>query len=173
MSVGVHQLAPGTFNRHLMARAYKKSKGKRLLLISLSLTAMVDMFSLLVIFLLQSFASSPELLIVTKGVILPSARSGLEIKDAPLISIAQDGIYLDQVRVGETAQVLREPKALLAQLESLREKWLKSHPGQVFKGEINLQAHREIPSTTVSQLMGLLPSQNYSSIQLAVVSGGN
>ena len=173
MSVGVQKLAPGTFNRHLTARAHKKSKGKRLLLVSLSLTAMVDMFSLLVIFLLQSFATSPELLIVTKGVVLPSARTGLEIKNAPLISIAQDGIYLDQVRIGETKQVLREPKELMNKLESLREIWLKSHPGEAFKGEINLQAHRGIPSTTVSQLMGLLPSQNYGSIQLAVVSGGN
>jgi hypothetical protein len=49
---------------------------------------------------------------------------------------------------------------------------VKTHPGQTFKGEINVQAHKSTPATVVSQVMGLLPAQNYGSIQLVVTSSG-
>ena len=43
----------------------------------------------------------------------------------------------------------------------------------MIKGEMNLQAHKEISSAVVAKIMGMLPTQNYDSIQLIVTSGGN
>lgn len=169
--VASQQLKPTTFNRHLVRRAQRKAVRKRALIIGLTLTSMVDMFSLLVIFLLQTFSASPEM-IVAKGMVLPQAHTALEVRDAPILTIASDELYLDQKRVGGTQDVLHNPEPLMARLADLRERWQKSHPGQSFKGEINLQAHRDTPSTVVSQIMAMLPSQNYGSIQLAVLMGG-
>lgn len=171
MQVGTQYLRPGTFDKHLIARQYAKKKTKRVLLSSLSLTSMVDMFSLLVIFLLQTFSTSPEMLMVTKGVELPLAGSGASIVDAPVLSVTAEEIFLDQQSVGTVAQILKDPEPLMKKLEALRELWMKSHPTETFKGEINLQAHRDTPSTVVSQVMGLLPAQQYGSIQLVVTTG--
>ncbi len=165
-------LKPKSFERHLIARKHAKSARKRNLLIGLTLTSMVDMFSLLVIFLLQVFSASPELLAMTKDLKLPTSITALETRDAPMLSVAKEGIYLDQKFMGGTEEVLRSPEKLMGKLAELRELWQKTHPGQKFKGEINLQADREIPSTTVSQVMGMLPSEAYGSILLSVVSGG-
>ena len=173
MQIGTHGLAPKTFHRHLVARAHKAKARKRMVVVGLTLTSMVDMFSLLVIFLLQTFSTSPELLVIAKGVTLPSAATGREIKDAPLLSLSDQGVFLDQKPVGSMAALLANPEPLMHKLAEHRTLWQKTHPGQAFKGEINLQAHRELPSTTVSQFMAMLPSQNYGSIQLAVVSGGS
>jgi biopolymer transport protein ExbD len=172
MSVGSQSLGPSTFTRHLTARTHQKKKRKKLLIAGLTLTSMVDMFSLLVIFLLQSFSTSPELLAVTDGVTLPSASTAKEIKDAPVMSVSKDGVFLDQKRIGSTSELLANPQPLMIRLGELRDVWQKTHPHQQFKGEINLQAHKELPSTLVSHFMAMLPSQNYSSIELAVVSGG-
>jgi biopolymer transport protein ExbD len=172
MQVGTKALAPGAFHKHLITRKYAKKSVKRNFLIALSLTSMVDMFSLLVIFLLQTFSTSPEMLMVTKGVELPVASSGAEILDAPVLSLTDKDIFLDQVRVGSVDEVLKNPEPLMLKLESLRELWLKTHPNETFKGEINVQAHRNTPSTTVGQVMGFLPAQHYGSIQLVVTSGG-
>ena len=62
MVIGSQTLQPGTFVRHLLSREHRKAARGRNLIIGLMLTSMVDMFSLLVIFLLQVFSTSPELL---------------------------------------------------------------------------------------------------------------
>ncbi len=173
MQVGSQAIVPKTFQKHLVARAYAKRKTRKSILLALSLTSMVDMFSLLVIFLLQTFSTSPEMLMVSKEVRLPTAQSGREIVDAPVLAVTKEGVFLDQKLVGEVDEVLQNPDSFMDRLKSLRELWQKTHPDQKFKGEMNFQAHREISSVVVAKLMGMLPSQNYDSIQLIVTSGGN
>ncbi len=173
MQVGSQSIAPRTFQKHIIARAHAKRKSRRTILLALSLTSMVDMFSLLVIFLLQTFSTSPEMLMVSKEVRLPTAQSGREILDAPVLAVTKEGLFLDQKLVGPVAEVLQNPDQFMDRLKTMRELWQKTHPEQKFKGELNFQAHREISSVVVAKIMGMLPTQNYDSIQLIVTSGGN
>ena len=173
MSLGPQTLKVGTFQRHLLKRKQKKKSRRRAMIATLTLTSMVDMFSLLVIFLLQAFSASPELVMVTKGVTLPAAVSAHEMTDAPVLAISTDSVYLDQQLVGKTETLLEDPEPLTKKLADLRSLWQKTHPNEVFKGEINLQAHRDLPSTLVSRFMAILPTQFYSTVQLAVVSREN
>lgn len=110
---------------------------------------------------------------VSKGVTLPAAVSGHEMTDAPVLSITSDVVYLDQQVVGRTDTLLEDPEPLTKKLADLRTLWQKTHPNEQFKGEINLQAHRDLPSTLVSRFMAILPTQFYSTVQLAVVSREN
>jgi len=172
MAIGSQTLKVGTFQKHLLKRNQKRKARKRLMIAGLTLTSMVDMFSLLVIFLLQSFATSPELVMVTKGVTLPAAISAQELMDAPVLSLSTEGVFLDQKLIGSVDELLHNPEPLMDKLSDLRDLWQKTHPTEKFKGEISLQAHKDLPSTIVSQFMGMLPSQNYGLIQMAVVSKG-
>ncbi len=88
--LGSQTLSVGTFQKHLLKRTQKKGVRRRILIATLTLTSMVDMFSLLVIFLLQTFSTSPELVMVTKGVTLPAAVTGRELNDAPVLSLTAD-----------------------------------------------------------------------------------
>jgi biopolymer transport protein ExbD len=171
-AVGASALGNGTFVKHLTARKHRKARTRKVLLIALSLTSMVDMFSLLVIFLLQTFSTSPEMVVAARGVVLPSAATGQEIKDAPVLSLSDEGVFLDQKRIGALDVILGNPEPLMERLAELRKLWLKTHPGEAFKGEINLQGHRGIAGTTVSQFMAMLPSQHYGSIQLITLADG-
>jgi biopolymer transport protein ExbD len=173
MQVGSQIIVPGRFQKHLVARQHAKRSAKRTILLALSLTSMVDMFSLLVIFLLQTFSTSPEMLMVSKEVKLPVAQSGREIVDAPVLAVTKEGVFLDQKLIGQVDQVLQNPDGFMERLKNLRELWQKTHPQQKFTGEMNLQAHKEISSAVVAKIMGMLPTQNYDSIQLIVTSGGN
>jgi len=169
--LGAQELAVGTFQRHLLTRKQKKAKSKRMMVAGLTLTSMVDMFSLLVIFLLQTFSASPELM-VTKGVTLPSAISAAELEDSPVLALTKEEVYVDQKLVGKVASLLTDPTPLVGRLNDLREQWQKAHPSQKFNGIISLQADRDVPSTTVSMFLGILPTATYSTVQLAVVSRG-
>jgi biopolymer transport protein ExbD len=162
-------VASDPFEKHLIKRKRKKNWGKKALAMSLMLTSMVDMFSMLVVFLLQTFSSSPEILI-TKGLTLPDSITSAEVKEAPVVSLSKDGnLYLDQILVGETKNILKDPQMLIKKLNVIKNKWVETHSGTPFPGEINLQADETVKSTTVSNLMGILTNGQFQSIQLAVM----
>jgi biopolymer transport protein ExbD len=157
------------FEKHLINRKRKKNWGVKAIGFTLMLTSMVDMFSMLVVFLLQTFSSSPEILI-TKGIEIPDSITPSIVKEAPVLAISKDGnLYLDQKLVGATKKLVKNPNPLMKKLDGIKTNWGKHHAGVAFPGEINLQADKEIPSTTVSQVMAILTGGQYHSIQLAVI----
>lgn len=168
MILNQSMVASDAFEKHLVNRRRKKNWGLKAAGFTLMLTSMVDMFSMLVVFLLQTFSSSPEIL-VTKGVELPDSLTPSVVKEAPVLAISRDGnLYLDQKLVGLTKDVAKKPNELLKKLNTIKKTWAKSHTTP-FTGEINLQADREIKSTVVAQIMGILTSSQFQSIELAVV----
>lgn len=167
----VQNLKVGTFKKHLLARAHKKNKAKKVIVAGLMLTSMVDMFSLLVIFLLQSFSNSPEVMAMSKGLVLPSALTSSMAVDAPVISVTNELILLDQKEMGTTQSLLNDPQVLINKLNDLKNAWYKSHPNEEFKGDIHLQADKGLSSTLVSQVISVLISQGYYSVNLAVTQG--
>lgn len=132
---------------------------------SLTLTPMVDMFSLLVIFLLQFFTASPDFLLTDK-MDLPTSKSPTELREIPVVSLAEDQVYVEHKPVGAVKDILKNPEPLAHELQGLQDKWVKEHPGETWEGEINLEAHKEIESTIISQYMAVLAAQNYGTIQL-------
>jgi biopolymer transport protein ExbD len=169
--IGSKKLRVGTFNKHLMARAHKKKAFKRMIVAGLMLTSMVDMFSLLVIFLLQSFSASPEVMAMGKGITLPAAISARPPIDAPVLAISSEDVALDQKPLGTPSALLNEPQSMLTQLQKMRDVWQAAHPTEAFKGDIHLQADKALSSTMISQFISILISQGYSTVHLAVASG--
>lgn len=79
-----------------------KRKGKRGVVALLSLTAMVDMFTVLVIFLLQNFSGEQQMLQLHKDIELPKAKTIRELKPAFVVTITDKEILIDQTRIGDT-----------------------------------------------------------------------
>ena len=82
--------------RHRYHNILSKKKGKRGVTAVLSLTAMVDMFTVLVIFLLQNYNTTGEILYIAKEVTLPKAASVRELKPAHVVTISAKEIVLDK-----------------------------------------------------------------------------
>lgn len=82
-----------------------KRKGKRAVTALLSLTAMVDMFTVLVIFLLQNYNTTGEILYIPKEVTLPKASTVKELKPAFVVTISNKEILLDRDVVATYDQV--------------------------------------------------------------------
>ncbi len=161
-------VASSPFEKHLINRRRKKSWGARIIGFNLPLTSMVDMFSMLVCFLLLTFSSTPEVMIL-KGVELPKSITPSIVREAPVLAISSDGnLYLDQKLVGKTSDITKKPDELLNKLNNIKNSWKVSHTSE-FTGDINLQADREVQSTTISMVMGILTSSQFQSIQLAVI----
>lgn len=91
--------------RHRYHNILSKRKGKRDVTALLSLTAMVDMFTVLVIFLLQNYNSTGEILYIPKEVVLPKASSVRELKPAHVVTISNKEILLDREAVASFEDV--------------------------------------------------------------------
>lgn len=89
--------APG--ERFRYSKLLRKKKGKREVVAILSLTAMVDMFTVLVVFLLQNYNVTGQVLYIPKEVVLPKAEKIKELKPAVVVTISNKEILLDKTPV--------------------------------------------------------------------------
>jgi biopolymer transport protein ExbD len=108
--------------RHRYHNILSKRKGKRDVTAILSLTAMVDMFTVLVIFLLQNYNATGEILYIPKEVTLPKAATVKELKPAFVVTISNKEILLDKNTVATFDEVKANEdwdiKSLHEQLQS-------------------------------------------------------
>lgn len=88
---------PGHRNRSGRAKKAKKRNAVAVL----SLTAMVDMFTVLTVFLLQNYATTGEVIFIPKEVKLPQAHTVKELKPSNVVVISSDRIMVNNDQVAE------------------------------------------------------------------------
>ncbi len=76
-------------------RILGKKGGSRNVAVVLSLTAMVDMFTVLVIFLLQNYNATGEILYIPEEVTLPKAAQIKELKPSIVVTISRKELLVD------------------------------------------------------------------------------
>ncbi|UXR64663.1 biopolymer transporter ExbD [Bdellovibrio bacteriovorus] len=103
--------------RHRYHNILSKRKGKRDVTALLSLTAMVDMFTVLVIFLLQNYNATGEILYIPKEVVLPKAASVRELKPSHVVTISNKEILLDKEVVATFDEVKGQEDWMIARLK--------------------------------------------------------
>ena len=106
--------APG--QRFRQSRILSRRGGKREVTAVLSLTAMVDMFTVLVVFLLQNYNTTGAVLYIPKEVILPQATSIKELKPAVVVTISSKEILIDKTSVITTDVVRAQEDWLIKPL---------------------------------------------------------
>lgn len=83
----------------------KRKSSKRSVTAILSLTAMVDMFTVLAIFLLQNYSATGEILYIPKEVILPKASEVIELKPSLVITVSSKEVFIDRTPVATFEEV--------------------------------------------------------------------
>ena len=102
--------------RHRNHNILKRRKGKRGIVAMLSLTAMVDMFTVLVIFLLQNFSGQEQMLILHKNLQLPEASSTKDLKPAFVVVVTNKEIFLDKTVVATFTDVKTQKEWMIQKL---------------------------------------------------------
>ena len=90
------------------------SKGARTVVAMLSMTALVDMFTVLAVFLLQNYQTTGEVLEISDKVILPKANAVKEIKAATVVTISKTSILVNKENVA-TFQKVKEQEDWMIQ----------------------------------------------------------
>ncbi len=87
------------------SRVMDSGKAKRSIVAVLSLTAMVDMFTVLTIFLLQNYNATGAVIHIPEKVILPKASAVKELAPAHVVTVTPDFVMLDNNQIVEYTEV--------------------------------------------------------------------
>lgn len=134
---------------------------KRNIVADLLLTALIDAFSILVIFLLISFSSTGDVLFINKGTELPKAMKTDLLERNTVVKIEEGKMFVeDQPVTNET---------LVGALLEMRKKFQDLHPGQEFNNTITIQADRRVPYVTLNSVVLAASHAGISDVNFAVL----
>ena len=139
----------------------KHGKWKRNLAADLLLTALIDAFSILVIFLLMSFSSTGDMLFIGKGQELPKASRTELLERNPVVKLQEGKIYLEEKEV--------DVESLVGTLLELRKQFATNHPGEEYPGVLMIQGDRRLKYEELNQVILAASHAGYSDIRFAVL----
>lgn len=158
----------------------KHGAGKKSGYAELNLTSMVDMLTILVVFLLQTFSASGELLTVSKNIQLPEAVNFKDLEQAPIIAVSRDSVTLNGDPKADSQELIRENTVdwkipqLHDDLVVLKNNFKLLHPNpEDFKGLVIVQADKNIDFKVIKKVMYTCAVAGYSNVNFAVQSRGN
>lgn len=103
---------PGIRDRHNR----RKRNGARSAVAMLSLTAMVDMFTVLAVFLLQNYQTTGEVIDIEDSVELPKASEVKELQPAHVVVVSKQHIMLDKEIVANFNDVREQQEWMINSL---------------------------------------------------------
>ncbi|HET6411125.1 MAG TPA: biopolymer transporter ExbD [Anaeromyxobacter sp.] len=159
----------------------KMRRGRKPTNADLNVVPMVDMMTMLVIFLLQQFSATGEVLYMQKDIKLPDAHHGQVIEVAPVVAISPTEVAVVGVKVADVSELdsdtgyLNIP-GLEERLRDEKKRWDFIHqqdPDKKWEGAVNIQADRNVPFRIVKRVMYSCGVAGYFNVNLATLDAGS
>jgi biopolymer transport protein ExbD len=147
----------------------------------LNLTSMVDMLTILVVFLLQTFSASGELLSVQKNIVLPDAQNFAQLEVAPIIAVSKDAVTLNGMPMADATELNTDNTAdwkitkLYDDLVTLKNNFQLLHPAgsaDPFKGMVIVQADKNVDFKVIKKVMYSCSMAGYTNVNFAIQQKG-
>ena len=148
-----------------MERHHKRNKKPGLNLVSL-----MDIFTILVFFLLVN-SSSTQQLPSSKDIQLPKSVAEVLPKETLVIAISNNDLLVGGRRITTVREFINSKQAVIPSLEKELQFQFKRSRSKMSKSgqrEITIMGDREIPFKALKKIMATCTKTNYSRISLAV-----
>ena len=160
-----------------------KSNNKKTTFV-LQLTAMVDMFTILIVFLLKSFSTSAVHITPQKGMELPFSSSYTNPVEAVKLIVSVEGIFVEDKEIvkltdGKVASIdvdQQDPDFIRPLYEALDKHASKSkdiadkNEDHEFDGKVVMQADKRLDYATLKKVMYTSSLAGYADMKLATFS---
>ena len=150
-------------------RAERKARNKTGL--DMNLVALIDVFTILIFFLLSS-ATGVETLVSTKAVDLPLAMAEKVPKQTVLLVIAGDDIIVDGRRIASVAQVMTAAEdtipALKAELDVLITRTAVRAENKAEQQAVTIMADKQMPYSLLRKVMTTCAQASFADVSFAV-----
>jgi biopolymer transport protein ExbD len=158
------------------SRRLKRMSRNRGKISKMNLTSLMDVFTILVFFLLVN-SGSVEILDAPKEVQLPESQVETKPRETVVIFVSPEEILVQGVPAGLVADVLTGDQLPLdnirGRLQQLSDKVIGTSTMTVAATkEVTILADKSVPFTVVRQIMSTCTSAGYENVSLAVVQKG-
>ena len=152
---------------------------------TLQLTAMVDMFTIMIVFLLKSYDTSTLEVKNVDNLVLPSSVSAEAPEEALLMLVSQKGIFVNDKKVAEikegkvdAAFISKDDEDYIKPLfEELNaeakkiEEIAKRNPAVKFEGRVFMQADKALNYAVLKKVLYTATMAGYGDLRLATLDG--
>ncbi len=150
----------------------------------LMLTPMIDMFTILLVFLLMSYGVTQIQIRQSSDLQLPESTSRQSPKLAVSVVVSKKAIFVDNKKILDLGKGYKVPrsarqknsyviKPLLAELTEIAKKAKaivkKSKRGDVFEGDVIIQGDRSMPFTLLRDIMFTAGQAEFSNFRFLVL----
>lgn len=138
---------------------------------SLNMVSLMDIFTILVFFLLVSAANS-DILPTPKNIKLPLSTAQALPKENLVIIVGEKDILLQGKKVAEVPSVVKSSQNIILPLMDGLKDQLRSKPSsnakELVKSGVTIMGDKEIPYIVLKKLMMTCAASNFTDISLAV-----
>jgi biopolymer transport protein ExbD len=143
---------------------------------TLNVTSMIDIFTIILVFLLKSYSAEGHLIQIAESISLPISESQEEIHPAVSVGFNGDSLYVDGklliddiVPYIESDEMLIEPLyVVLSESASRLQAVAEINEAVDFTGEIILQGDRKVPFRLLKKIIYTAGEAQYVNQSLAV-----
>lgn len=136
----------------------------------LPLTSMIDMFSILVIYLLMNFSTTGEIFFINKNLALPRATKSNPLTTGPLISVVNEGFLLDAPPEYDAGSTVKDNSLALdtiaEKLKLLKQR--ATDKNMTTDNRVNIQAGEDTPIGSIKRAMTASVSAGWTNINFVV-----
>ncbi len=155
------------------SRRIKRMSRNRVTTPKMNLTSLMDVFTILVFFLLVNSATT-EVLETPKQITLPASVVEDKPRETVVIFISVNDVIVQGETVARTSEILASETqnigAIATRLGLLRENVIGLTTQAITQSqEVTILADRSIPFTVIKRVMSTCTSQGYAQISLAVL----
>lgn len=154
----------------------KKARGeRRIKSVKPQITSLVDIMTVLCMFMLQSFSGENQIITETKDLILPESSAKKHPELTVTLKVNNNEIVAEDRSVADVNTVLASGELVipglydwLGERRAATEKLSKYSTTTKFKGDINIQADKRIRFRLLKKIMYTCGQQGYNNFSLAV-----
>ena len=148
----------------------------------LNITSMTDMFTILLVFLLQTYSTSDVEILPEAGLRLPASTTSTNPVEAIKLTVSKELVKLDKTKIADIKDSAFEAKdidpndtnfvmPIFNELDKIaKDEKLKDNPA-VKEGRILLQADASLPYSTLRKVMYTASMAGFPQLKLVTVVG--
>lgn len=147
----------------------------------LLITPLVDMFVIIVLFLIANFSATGEVLNMTKDIQLPEAVNVKEVEMHPVVMVSSDQVSVSGTVIGRVDDLMKDDylsiPALEEKLREMKKQYEDLHAlakddANGFKGDVNIQGHKDVEFSIIKRVLASCAAAGYYNTNFAVLNKG-
>ena len=145
--------------------------------VKLNITSMMDMFTIILVFLIKNFSTEGAIVMPANNLTLPKSSVERQAKESLSVKVARNTIMVENNLVLDTndyKQLAEQKEFMIQQLHDVLVKYseeakkMSQVSGKEFSGQITIQGDTEIPYNILTRVMYTCGQAGYPNMNLFV-----